>query len=220
MHVRDGPERVNDAAHHIAGVDQRLDKGEREVDKDREYEKARQQDARGVQAAEAVAPHDPVRGPDRHQRQRRVDDYLDLGFERLDGRVGSEITSRFEIGCLQDESKPDVEDQPHAVLQHRPDNEVWVSERKKDVGDPCDLNDEALELRQYLSRIHQWLPGTDLVRMSTSEPATSTPMVPTTMRWIHCLAASADFDSAAVIFQRNAKMKARAPIDATKAWPM
>ena len=40
--------------------------------------------------------------------------------------------------------------------------------------------------------------------MLTSELATSTPIVPTTMRWIHCLAASADFDSTAVIFQMNA----------------
>jgi hypothetical protein len=40
--------------------------------------------------------------------------------------------------------------------------------------------------------------------MPTSELATSTPIVPTTMRWIHCLAASADLDSTAVIFQMNA----------------
>ena len=40
--------------------------------------------------------------------------------------------------------------------------------------------------------------------MLTSELATSTPIVPTTMRWIHCLAARADLDSTAVIFQMNA----------------
>src|SRR3981081_2022466 len=40
--------------------------------------------------------------------------------------------------------------------------------------------------------------------MPTSETATSTPIVPTTMRWIHCLAASAEWDSTAVIFQMNA----------------
>ena len=56
--------------------------------------------------------------------------------------------------------------------------------------------------------------------MSTSEPATSTPIVPTTMRWIHCLAASAECASTAVIFQMNAKMKARAPIEATSACAM
>lgn len=56
--------------------------------------------------------------------------------------------------------------------------------------------------------------------MSTSEPATSTPIVPTTMRWIHCLAASAECDSTAVIFQMNAKMKASAPMEPTSAWPM
>jgi hypothetical protein len=56
--------------------------------------------------------------------------------------------------------------------------------------------------------------------MPTSELATSTPMVPTTMRWIHSLAASADLLSTAVIFQMNAKMKARAPTDPTSAWPM
>ena len=56
--------------------------------------------------------------------------------------------------------------------------------------------------------------------MLTSELATSTPMVPTTMRWIHCLAASADFDSTAVICQMNAKMNASAPIEPTSAWPM
>src|SRR3989441_12409160 len=95
-----------------------------------------------------------------------------------------------------------------------------MGERKHCVRDPSELDDEVLEIAQDPPRIHQWLVGTDLVRMSTSEPATSTPIVPTTMRWIHCLAASADFDSAAVIFQRNAKMKARAPIDATNAWPM
>src|SRR5205807_3698984 len=67
---------------------------------------------------------------------------------------------------------------------------------------------------------HQCEGGTDLVRMSTSEPATSTPMVPTTMRWIHCLAASADLDSAAVIFHKKAKMNASAPIEPTRAWPM
>ncbi len=44
--------------------------------------------------------------------------------------------------------------------------------------------------------------------MPTNELATSTPIVPTTMRWIHCLAARADFDSTAVIFQMNAKMNA------------
>jgi len=45
-------------------------------------------------------------------------------------------------------------------------------------------------------------------------------MVPTTIRWIHCLAARADFDSTAVIFQMNAKMNAKAPIEPTSAWPM
>src|SRR5579864_1451637 len=56
--------------------------------------------------------------------------------------------------------------------------------------------------------------------MLTSEPATSTPIVPTTMRWIHCLAASADFDSTAVIFQMKAKMNASTPIEPTSACPM
>jgi len=56
--------------------------------------------------------------------------------------------------------------------------------------------------------------------MLTRELATSTPIVPTTMRWIHCLAASADFDSTAVIFQMKAKMNESAPIDPTRAWPM
>ena len=56
--------------------------------------------------------------------------------------------------------------------------------------------------------------------MPTSELATSTPMVPTTMRWIHCLAASADLVSTAVIFQMNAKINARAPIEPTSACPM
>ena len=41
--------------------------------------------------------------------------------------------------------------------------------------------------------------------MLTRAPATSTPMVPTTMRWIHCFASSADLASTEVIFQRNAK---------------
>jgi len=52
--------------------------------------------------------------------------------------------------------------------------------------------------------------------MPTSELATSTPIVPTTIRWIHCLAASADFVSTAVIFQMNANMNASAPIE--PAW--
>ena len=56
--------------------------------------------------------------------------------------------------------------------------------------------------------------------MSTSEPAISTPIVPTTMRWIHSLAASAECDSAAVTFQRKAKTNARTPIEPTRAWPM
>jgi len=67
----------------------------------------------------------------------------------------------------------------------------------------------------------QWLEGgTELVRMLTNAPATSTPMVPTTMRWIHCFASSADFASTDVIFQRKAKMNARAPTEPTSAWPI
>src|SRR2546428_2677938 len=67
----------------------------------------------------------------------------------------------------------------------------------------------------------QWaVGGTELVRTLTREPATSTPMVPTTMRWIHCFASSADFASTAVIFHRKANMKANAPIDPTRAWPI
>src|SRR5487761_79666 len=60
--------------------------------------------------------------------------------------------------------------------------------------------------------MRQWLDGTELVRMLTSEPATSTPMVPTTMRWIHCLASKADFASAEVTLQRKAKMNASGKI--------
>jgi len=56
--------------------------------------------------------------------------------------------------------------------------------------------------------------------MPTNAPATSTPIVPTTMRWIHCFASSADFASTEVIFHRNANMNARAPIEPTRAWPM
>jgi len=68
----------------------------------------------------------------------------------------------------------------------------------------------------------QWVAeaGTEFVRMLTSEPATSTPIVPTTMRWIHCLASSAVLASTAVIFQMNAKINASAPIEPTSAWPM
>jgi hypothetical protein len=40
--------------------------------------------------------------------------------------------------------------------------------------------------------------------MLTRALATSTPMVPTTMRWIHCFAARAEWDSTAVIFQMKA----------------
>jgi hypothetical protein len=55
-----------------------------------------------------------------------------------------------------------------------------------------------------------------------AEPSWSgySPIVPTTIRWIHCLASSTDFASTEVIFQRKAKMKAKAPIDATSAWAM
>src|SRR5207245_4710047 len=100
------------------------------------------------------------------------------------------------------------------------DDEIRMGEWEQRVRDPGELDDEVLEITHHPPRIHQWLAGTDLVRISTSEPATSTPMVPTTMRWIHCLAASADLDSAAVIFHKKAKMNASAPIEPTRAWPM
>src|SRR2546421_5104914 len=60
----------------------------------------------------------------------------------------------------------------------------------------------------------------DPARILTSELAISTPMVPTTIRWIHCLAWVTERESTEVIFQRKARTNARAPIEPTRAWPI
>ena len=91
---------------------------------------------------------------------------------------------------------------------------MWPFAHPKEVVVALLNNSVGLLLKVWFGFI---LSTTDFVRMSTREPATSTPIVPTTMRWIHCFAASADLDSAAVIFHKNAKMNASAPIDATSA---
>src|SRR5438105_11918490 len=60
--------------------------------------------------------------------------------------------------------------------------------------------------------------GIDPVSTLTSTLAISTPIVPTTIRWIHCLDCKIARVSTAVIFQRKAKTKASAPMVATSAW--
>src|SRR5947209_7427034 len=47
----------------------------------------------------------------------------------------------------------------------------------------------------------------DPARILTSELAISTPMVPTTIRWIHCLASVMERESTEVIFQRKSQDK-------------
>src|SRR5581483_1993882 len=99
-------------------------------------------------------------------------------------------------------------------------DQVRMQERRQQRDELLSRLQQRGEVARKVTGGHRQWPGTDLVRMSTREPATSTPMVPTTIRWIHCLAASAECDSTAVIFQMNAKMKASAPIEATSACAM
>jgi hypothetical protein len=56
---------------------------------------------------------------------------------------------------LQNEAIPNVEEKAHAVIEHRLDDEIGVREWKQGIGDPCELNDEILELTQKCAYVHQ-----------------------------------------------------------------
>src|SRR5207249_11571179 len=136
----------------------------------------------------------------------------------LDRGAAYEVAARVEVGRAEDELEPDLQEQSGAVVQDLGHHEVGMDDRVEVALDPAQLLVQGLEPREVHRSAYR--VGTELVRMPTRELATSTPMVPTTMRWIHCLAARADLDSTAVIFQMNAKIKASAPIEPTSAWPM
>src|SRR5207249_11094491 len=75
---------------------------------------------------------------------------------------------------------------------HHPALPSFPTRRSSDLLDPPQLGVEVLEKAE----VHpSQCEGTELVRMPTNELATSTPIVPTTMRWIHCLARSEEHTS-------------------------
>src|SRR6202521_1089535 len=216
--IAHGAEALDRQTERVTDGDDYLEQRKGEIDEHHAHEQPGQQNASRVLAAQTVAPHDSIASPDDDHHEGCVRHELDLRLEPLNGHVIDEVAAGLEIGGGEDEAEPHLEQQSDAVVQQRANDLFRMRERPQQVDQLRDPDDEGLEVHAY----PQWAAevGTEFVRMLTSELATSTPIVPTTMRWIHCLAARADLDSTAVIFQMNAKMNARAPTDPQRAGPM
>jgi hypothetical protein len=141
-------DRVGDC---VAGRDHHLEERKGEVDQHDAHQQPGEQDASGVLAAQAVAPHDPVRGPHRDQDESTVGHELDLWFETLNRDVGDEIVAGLEICGAEDEAEPHLEQQAHAVVQQSDDDLFRVREGPKEIDQLGEPDDEGLEVHAMLS---------------------------------------------------------------------
>src|SRR4029077_604143 len=117
-------------AERIARIDSHLKQRQGKVDKNDAHQEARQQDAGGVLAPQAVAPHDPVRGPKRNQRERGAGDKLNLGLEEPDRSHVDEWTAlSLYIGGAEDEVRPDIQQLSNTVIEQRRGDQVGMDDR-------------------------------------------------------------------------------------------